>query len=117
MSQHSMIQLVERFIRQGIVDSEPTVAVASLVSAYQLYPQGQEIINRWSGEIQESVSGKNGTHTSYYGLGLLYEMRKRDPVAQLKLLNSNITMSNLSPLCLCMMARCIYEMFTKHNIT
>lgn len=111
-----MIQGIERFIRQGIVDTNPTVAVASLVSAYQLYPQNQEVINRWSGEIQEALGRKNREHTSYYALSLIYQIRKKDPVYLYKLLNSNISATNLSPLCLCIMARYIHEMFTKYHM-
>lgn len=113
---HSTIQSIERFIRQGIVDTNPTVAVASLVSTYQLYPGNQEIINRWSEEIKETVGGKNGKHTSYYALGIMYQMRRKDPVAIFKLLNSNSNMANMSPLCLCMYARCIHELATKYGV-
>lgn len=113
---NTTIQSIERFIRQSIIDSDPTVAVASLISTYQLYPRNQEIINRWSGEIRDSISGKNGHATSYYALGLIYMMHKRDPMAMFKLLNSNSSMRNMSPLCLCLFARYIHELATNYSM-
>ena len=56
--QSSMIAGVERFLKQAIVDKNPAVASAALVSALHLFNDNKEVVKRWSNEVQEACNSK-----------------------------------------------------------
>lgn len=60
-----MMQGVERFYKTAIVDKNPSVSSAALVSSYHLYPVAKDVIKRWVNEAQEAVSGKSSS--SFFG--------------------------------------------------
>lgn len=53
-----MITLIERFIKQAIVDKTPNVASAALVSALHLYNDNKDVVKRWVNEAQEAINSK-----------------------------------------------------------
>ena len=53
-----MAQGVERFFKAAIVDRNPSIASAALVSAYHLYPHAKDVVKRWVNEVQEAVNAK-----------------------------------------------------------
>lgn len=53
-----MAQGVERFFKAAIVDKNPSISSAALVSAYHLFPNAKDVVKRWVNEAQEAVSGK-----------------------------------------------------------
>lgn len=59
-----MMQGVERFYKTAIVDKNPSVSSAALVSSYHLFPIAKDVIKRWVNEAQEAVSGKS---SSFFG--------------------------------------------------
>lgn len=67
-----MAQGVERFFKAAIVDKNPSISSAALVSAYHLFPHAKDVVKRWANEVQESVAAKttgsffNTTATSSY---------------------------------------------------
>ncbi|KAH9486336.1 putative coatomer subunit gamma [Psilocybe cubensis] len=63
----SMAQGVERFFKAAIVDKNPAIASAALVSAYHLFPNAKEVVRRWVNEVQEAVSAKSSS--SFFGSG------------------------------------------------
>jgi coatomer subunit gamma len=71
-----MAQGVERFFKAAIVDRNPSISSAALVSSYHLFPAAKDVVKRWVNEAQEAVSAKstssffNASPTSgYLGFG------------------------------------------------
>ena len=60
-----MAQGVERFFKAAIVDKNPSISSAALVSAYHLFPHAKDVVKRWVNEAQEAVSGKSSS--SFFG--------------------------------------------------
>ncbi|KAF7784185.1 hypothetical protein Agabi119p4_350 [Agaricus bisporus var. burnettii] len=63
----SMAQGVERFFKAAIVDRNPSISTAALVSAYHLFPNAKDVVKRWVNEVQEAVSAKQSS--SFFGSG------------------------------------------------
>ncbi|KAE9409206.1 coatomer subunit gamma [Gymnopus androsaceus JB14] len=55
----SMAQGVERFFKAAIVDRNPSISSAALVSSYHLFPFAKDVVKRWVNEVQEAVSAKS----------------------------------------------------------
>ena len=75
----SMMQGIERFIKQSIVDKNQSVSCAALVSAHHLFQLNKDVVKRWSNEVQEAISSK----------GLLYLKRKQCSIPRAWLALSN----------------------------
>ena len=54
-----MLQSIERYMKQAIVDKLPSVSSAALVSSLHLMKQGPEVVKRWVNEVQEAVNSDN----------------------------------------------------------
>ncbi|CAF4479529.1 unnamed protein product [Rotaria socialis] len=70
----SMMQSVERYMKQTIVDKLPSVA---LTSSVHLMRQSPEVVKRWVNEVQEAVNNDN-IMVQYHELALLYQIRRTD---------------------------------------
>ncbi|KAK2599990.1 coatomer subunit gamma [Conoideocrella luteorostrata] len=99
------VQSIERVMKTAIVDKNPSVSSAALVSSYHLLPIAKEVVRRWQSETQEaaastkssggfslgfsSSSGQmpmnNSTMAQYHAIGLLYQMRMHDRMALVKM--------------------------------
>ncbi|CDH50687.1 coatomer subunit gamma [Lichtheimia corymbifera JMRC:FSU:9682] len=113
----SMIQGIERILKASIVDKNPSVSSAALVSSYHLFNVAKDIVRRWSNEVQEAANPKSSGSgfssaasymssfggnaagqsqvvistsncTQYHALGLLYLIRERDRMAVAKLVQT-----------------------------
>lgn len=62
-----MAQGVERFFKAAIVDKNPSISTAALVSAYHLFPNAKDVVKRWVNEAQEAVNAKSSA--SFFGSG------------------------------------------------
>ncbi|KAJ3065450.1 Coatomer subunit gamma-2 [Podochytrium sp. JEL0797] len=100
----SMIQGIERFLKQAIVDKNHAISSAALVSSLHLFGQNKDVVRRWANEVQESVNSKGGI-TQYHALGLLYQIRQHDRMAVIKLVQSLSRGTLRSPLAYCMLVR------------
>lgn len=60
-----MAQGVERFFKAAIVDRNPSISSAALVSSYHLFPLAKDVVKRWVNEAQEAVSAK--ASSSFFG--------------------------------------------------
>ena len=60
-----MAQGVERFFKAAIVDKNPSISSAALVSAYHLFPNAKDVVKRWVNEAQEAVNAKSSS--SFFG--------------------------------------------------
>ncbi|KMU88125.1 coatomer subunit gamma-2 [Coccidioides immitis H538.4] len=100
------VQGIERLIKTAIVDKNPSVSSAALVSSYHLLPIAKDVVRRWQSETQEAAAGgkqssgflgfSSSSHhppaisqtnhmTQYHAIGLLYNMRAHDKMALVKM--------------------------------
>ncbi len=52
----STVQSIERVMKTAIVDKNPSVSSAALVSAYHLLPIARDVVKRWQSETQEAAA-------------------------------------------------------------
>nr|UYR00236.1 coatomer subunit gamma [Plectrocnemia conspersa] len=103
----SMLAAIERYMKQAIVDRNPAVSSAALVSALHLAStpgQAQDVVRRWANEAQEAVNSEN-VMVQYHALGVLYHIRKSDRLAVTKLVAKLTRASLKSPYAVCMLIR------------
>ncbi|PVI06480.1 coatomer subunit gamma [Periconia macrospinosa] len=102
----STVQAIERLVKTCIVDKNPSVSSAALVSSYHLLPVARDVVRRWQSEAAEAAAGsKSGSgflggfggssHTAlqassnymtqYHAIGLLYQMRSGDRMSLVKM--------------------------------
>eukprot|EP00049_Salpingoeca_infusionum_P027669 m.33668 g.33668 ORF g.33668 m.33668 type:complete len:866 (+) comp9654_c0_seq1:58-2655(+) len=100
------LQSLERFLKQAIVDRNPSVSSASLVSALHLLAQGQDVVRRWVNEVQRAASD-NSHMAQYHALGLLYAIKEKDKLAVQKLVLTHIKShaTRSSPYATCLLIR------------
>ncbi|KAH7037628.1 adaptin N terminal region-domain-containing protein [Microdochium trichocladiopsis] len=99
------IQSIERVMKTAIVDKNPSVSSAALVSSYHFLPIAKDVVRRWQSETQEAAAStkssggfslgfsssssslpvNNSTMTQYHAIGLLYLMRSHDRMALVKM--------------------------------
>jgi len=100
----SMMQSVERYMKQAIVDKLPSVSSAALTSSVHLMRQGPEVVKRWVNEVQEAVNNEN-IMVQYHALGLLYQIRRSDKHAIRKLIVKFSKAGLRSPYAYCFLIR------------
>jgi coatomer protein complex subunit gamma len=112
-----MIQGIERIIKASIVDKNPSVSGAALVSSYHLFGASKDIVRRWATEVQEAAYAKQSggfasaassyitsfggsssnqnqavistsNISQYHAIGLLYLIRQQDRMAIAKLVQT-----------------------------
>lgn len=52
----TMLQAIERYMKQAIVDRNPAVSSAALVSSLHLTKIANDVVKRWVNEAQEAVN-------------------------------------------------------------
>jgi coatomer protein complex subunit gamma len=105
-----MLQAMERFIKQAIVDKDPSVSSGALVSSLHLFEQGnKEVVKRWVNEVQEALNRPVGL-IQYHGLGLMYNIKQHDKMAVTKIIQT-LSRGNMlrSPYAFCMLIRYTYK--------
>lgn len=104
ITDNTMLQAVERYMKQCIVDKNESVSCAALVSSLHLASTSGDVVKRWANEAQEALNSDN-IMVQYHALGLLYHIRRTDRLAVSKLVNK-LTRQNLkSPYAICMLIR------------
>lgn len=104
-----MLQSIERYMKQAIVDKSPSVASAALIASVHLASKGQglEIVKRWANEVQEATNNDNPM-VQIHALGLLYQIRKGDRLAVNKMLVKFTAGRYLkSPLAVCFLIKMV----------
>uniref|UniRef100_A0A8B9ZIU0 Coatomer subunit gamma n=1 Tax=Anas platyrhynchos TaxID=8839 RepID=A0A8B9ZIU0_ANAPL len=76
----TMLQAIERYMKQAIVDKVPSVSSSALVSSLHMMKISYDVVKRWINEAQEAASSDN-IMVQYHALGLLYHLRKNDRLA------------------------------------
>src|SRR5689334_19393459 len=91
-------------MKQAIVDKNPSVASAALVSSLHLTKSIPDGVKRWVNEAQEAVNSDN-IMVQNHALGLLYHIRKNDRLAVTKLVTKFVRTGLKSPYALCLLIR------------
>jgi len=104
ITDNTMLQSIERYMKQAIVDKMPSVSSAALVSSLHLMKQGPEVVKRWVNEVSDTVNSDN-VMVQYHALGLLYQIKKNDKLAITKLVAKFSKSSLRSPYAYCFLIR------------
>lgn len=99
----SLLPQLERFLKQSLVDKDPHVASAALVSGIHLMKTCPDVVKRWVNEVQEAVN--KGTMVQYHALALLHQIKQHDRLAVSKLVASLVRGSVRSPYAACLLIR------------
>ncbi|NXI89451.1 COPG2 protein, partial [Psophia crepitans] len=100
----TMLQAIERYMKQAIVDKVPSVSSSALVSSLHMMKISYDVVKRWINEAQEAASSDN-VMVQYHALGLLYHLRKNDRLAVSKMLNKFTKSGLKSQFAYCMLIR------------
>uniref|UniRef100_A0A8C3PQ37 Coatomer subunit gamma n=1 Tax=Calidris pygmaea TaxID=425635 RepID=A0A8C3PQ37_9CHAR len=100
----TMLQAIERYMKQAIVDKVPSVSSSALVSSLHMMKISYDVVKRWINEAQEAASSDN-IMVQYHALGLLYHLRKIDRLAVSKMLNKFTKSGLKSQFAYCMLIR------------
>ncbi|KAJ1397711.1 TBP domain superfamily [Sesbania bispinosa] len=100
----TLLSQIERYLKQAIVDKNPVVASAALVSGIHLLQTNPEIVKRWSNEVQEAVQSRAAL-VQFHALALLHQIRQNDRLAVSKLVTSLTRGTVRSPLAQCLLIR------------
>ncbi|PWA74240.1 coatomer/calthrin adaptor appendage, C-terminal subdomain-containing protein [Artemisia annua] len=100
----TLLTQIERYLKQAIVDKNPVVASAALVSGIHWLKSNPEIVKRWSNEVQEAVQSRSAL-VQFHALGLLHQIRQNDRLAVSKLVSSLTKGTVRSPLAQCLLIR------------
>ncbi|KAJ8763375.1 hypothetical protein K2173_002258 [Erythroxylum novogranatense] len=100
----TLLTQIERYLKQAIVDKNPVVASAALVSGVHLLQTNPEIVKRWSNEVQEAVQSRAAL-VQFHALALLHQIRQNDRLAVSKLVTSLTRGTVRSPLAQCLLIR------------
>lgn len=102
VTDNTLLGQIERYLKQAIVDREPFVASAALVSGVHLMRTSSDIIKRWINEVQEALQSKS-MMVQYHALGLLHQIKQHDRLALSKLVQSMIKSSIRSSYAHCLL--------------
>ncbi|ESQ50919.1 hypothetical protein EUTSA_v10022539mg [Eutrema salsugineum] len=100
----SLLTQIERYLKQAIVDKNPVVSSAALVSGLHLLKTNPEIVKRWSNEVQEAVQSRAAL-VQFHALALLHQIRQNDRLAVSKLVGTLTRGAVRSPLAQCLLIR------------
>lgn len=99
-----MLNAIERFMKQAIVDRNALVSSSALVSGMHLIKQNPEVVRRWVNEVQEAVNSQHDM-VQYHAVGLLYQIRQHDKLAVSKFINQLQKTNLRSNLATCLLIR------------
>ncbi|EHA8590933.1 coatomer subunit gamma-2 [Cocos nucifera] len=100
----TLLAQTERYLTQAIVDKNPGVASAALVSGIHLLQTNPGIVKRWTKEVQEAVQSRAAL-VQFHALALNHQMQQNNRLAVNKLVTSLTKGSLRSPLAQCLLIR------------
>ncbi|XP_066220333.1 coatomer subunit gamma-2 [Saccopteryx leptura] len=100
----TMLQAIERYMKQAIVDRVSSVSSSALVSSLHMMKISYDVVKRWVNEAQEAASSDN-IMVQYHALGVLYHLKKNDRLAVSKMLNKFTKSGLKSQFAYCMLIR------------
>lgn len=98
-----MLQTVERYMKQALVDKTAAVSSAALVSSLHLMRKAPDVVRRWVNVVQEAVSHDDHM-VQYLALALLYQIRSDDHLSVTRLFHK-FASGLRSPLAICYLIR------------
>ena len=104
-SDSSLLQQVERYFKQAIVDKAPVVASAALVSGLHMLRENPDIVKRWSSEVQDAVQSRNPMVQFLGGTPVSAQVRGQARDQQARVLADEG--GTLDPLAQMMIVRCV----------
>lgn len=99
-----MLQAIERYMKQAIVDKNNAVSSAALVSSLHLMKSSPDVVKRWVNEVQEVIYSDRAM-VQFHALGLLYQIRKTDKLAISKFFTKCTRISIKSSFGVCLLIR------------
>ncbi|CAO4374276.1 unnamed protein product [Caenorhabditis nigoni] len=99
-----MLQTIERYMKQAIVDRNSAISSSAIASSIHLMRKSSEVVRRWANEVQEAVSSDNHM-VQYHSLALLYQIRANDRLAVNKLVQKFSKNALRSPYAVCYLIR------------
>ncbi|XP_026760719.1 coatomer subunit gamma-2-like [Galleria mellonella] len=100
----TMLQAIDRYMKQAIVDKNPAVSSAALVSALHLSSTVPDLVRRWVNEAQEAIMSDNAM-VSYHALAVVACARQNDRLSTVKLVTKLSRVPLRSPYALCLLVR------------
>ncbi|XP_046976934.1 coatomer subunit gamma-like [Vanessa cardui] len=100
----TMLQAIERYMKQAIVDKNPAVSSAALVSALHLSATVPDLVRRWVNDAQEAIMSDN-IMVSYHALGVVAGARRNDRLSTVKLVTKLARSPLRSPYAMCLLVR------------
>ncbi|XP_071960744.1 coatomer subunit gamma-2-like [Antedon mediterranea] len=110
----TMLQAIERYMKQAIVDKVHAVSSAALASSLHLMKGNHDVVKRWLNEATEAASSDN-VMVQYHALGLLYHIRKNDRLAVSKLITKYTKHSLKSPYAACLLIRIVSKLLNEED--
>ncbi|GJQ14068.1 hypothetical protein GpartN1_g5859.t1 [Galdieria partita] len=102
-----MVSQIERYLKQEIVDRNPVVASAALVSGQHLLLHNKgDVVRRWISEITQALEHPSPM-VQYHALALLYQIRQHDRLAVSKLVQGLARSGIRSAFACCLLIRSI----------
>ncbi|XP_006649665.1 coatomer subunit gamma-1 [Oryza brachyantha] len=111
----TLLTQIERYLKQAIVDKNPVVASAALVSGIHLLQANPEIVKRWSNEVQEAVQSRAAL-VQFHGLALLHQIRQNDRLAVSKMVSGLTKGAVRSPLAQCLLIRYTSQVIRESSV-
>ncbi|CAL8071918.1 unnamed protein product [Calicophoron daubneyi] len=112
----TMIQSIERYLKQAVVDKSPAIASAVLTSAFKFMRTCPDVVKRWVNEVQEAVNSPR-VMVQYHALGLLYLIRRNDRLAVTKMIQKFTRSTLRSPYAYCLMIRIVYKQLDEEGLS
>lgn len=101
----AMVAAIERYLKQEIVDRNPVVASAALVSGQFLITHNKgDVVRRWVNEVTQALDHPSPM-VQYHALGLLYLIKHADRLAVSKLVQSLTRTGVRSPMATTLLIR------------
>lgn len=111
-----MVQAIERYLKQEIVDRNPVVASAALVSGQQLIMHNKgDVVRRWVNEVTQALDHRSPM-VQYHALSLLYLIKQHDRLAVAKLVQSMTRHGVRSPMATILLIRYVARIITEEPV-
>ncbi|XP_076062943.1 coat protein (coatomer) gamma isoform X3 [Oratosquilla oratoria] len=111
----TMMQAIERYMKQAIVDKAPGVSSAALVSCRHIMNESPDVVKRWVSEVQEALSSDN-VMVQFHALGVLHQIRKTDKLAVTKMVSKLTSTRQRSPYSICLLIRIVAQLIEEDDM-
>jgi coatomer subunit gamma len=110
-----MVQQIERYLKQEIVDRNPVVASAALVSGQHLIMHNKgDVVRRWVNEVTQALQHQSPM-VQYHALALLYLIKQHDRLAVSKLVQSMARQGVRSPMATTLLVRYVARIISEET--